>query len=194
MAAIPTTALAATGKQRQPSIHVSFMRTAMTGEIRGLGTKRILVGKLGCSIPPKVAVSAGRFVIGDPVKITCVGGILRTVKYAPAPDPGATYSAHPGPQPVVTTPSVATSSGQKGTVFNVSVVTLGSSTVEQQQTATGTISAITADSLTVGGLTCTMPPGLSLVPSFLSFVQVGNLATLTCGVTSGRLVRLSGSS
>ena len=38
----------------------------VTGEIETLGLSRIAVGGLRCTIPSRLAVSAGRFVIGDP--------------------------------------------------------------------------------------------------------------------------------
>lgn len=167
----------------------------MTGEIRQLGTKRILVGAIGCSIPSKIAVSADRFVIGDPVKITCVNGALQAVKYSPEPDPGATYSTHPNSPPTVATvpspgipftPSTGTSAFYS---FHTLSLANGSS-VSPTQTATGTISALSPDGITVGGLTCSFGGFYDLVSAV---AQVGDNATLTCDATSGRLVTAIGS-
>jgi hypothetical protein len=196
LAAIPTTAAAATRPHGTPSIHVAFMRAAMTGEIRQLDTKRILVGTIGCSIPAKVAVSADRFVVGDPVKITCVNGVLRTVKYSPEADPGATYSTHPNSPPTVatvTSPGAPfTPSTAKSAIYSIHTLSLTSgSSVSPTQTATGTISALSPDGITVGDLTCSFFGGLYELVS--NVARVGDNATLTCDATSGRLVTALGS-
>jgi hypothetical protein len=192
LAVIPTTAAAA-GRHGTPSIHVAFLRTAMTGEIRQLGTKRILVGTIGCSIPAKIAVSADRFVIGDPVRITCVNGILRTVTYSPAADPGATYSTHPNSPPTVatvTSPGVPfTPSTAKSAFYSFHTLSTSSS-VSPTQTATGTISALSPDGITVGDLTCSLGEAYALISAV---AKIGDNATVTCDAASGRLVTAVGS-
>ncbi len=195
LAAIPTTAVAATGGHGKPAIHVPLFRTAMTGEIRQLGTKRILVGTIGCSVPAKIAVSADRFVIGDPVKITCVNGVLRTVKYSPTADPGATYSTHPNSPPTVastTSPGVpATPSTGKSAFYSFHTLSLtNGSSVSPTETATGTISALSPDGITVGDLTCSFGGFYDL---FSAVAKLGDSATLTCDATTGRLVTAVGS-
>jgi hypothetical protein len=77
MVAASTTAVSAGAPLR------GVMRTTLTGEIRLLDPQKIAVGHVVCAIPPKLALHAGRFVIGDPVRVSCLGGKLQSVKYAP---------------------------------------------------------------------------------------------------------------
>src|SRR3954466_16072845 len=77
VAASPT-ALASAAVRPSVSFHMS-----VTGEIRQLGPQKIVIGHVVCAIPPKLSLSAGRFVIGDPVRLICIGGKLKSVKYTP---------------------------------------------------------------------------------------------------------------
>lgn len=195
VAAIPTTAAAASGGRAKPAIQVALFRTTMTGEIRELGIKRIVVGTIGCSVPPKIALSTDRFVVGDPVKITCVNGALRTVKYSPDTDPGASYSTHPTSAPTIasTTAPAGPSdlSAAKSAAYSIHIISLtNNSSVSPTETATGTISALSSDGITVGDLTCSFG---GLPNSFSNVARVGDTMTLTCDAASGRLVTAIGS-
>src|SRR3954453_19778345 len=56
---------------------------AATGEIGKLGLGRISIGRASCTIPARLLAKAARFVIGDWVKRTCLGGKLTSLKYTP---------------------------------------------------------------------------------------------------------------
>src|SRR5262245_15653083 len=56
-----------------------------SGELKTLGLKRITVDRLSCALGARVPTSLGRFVVGDPVAITCKSGVLSTIRYAPLP-------------------------------------------------------------------------------------------------------------
>jgi hypothetical protein len=51
-----------------------------TGDITALGPARITVGHLGCAIRHRVS-GLGRFVVSDPVSITCRNGVLNAIVY-----------------------------------------------------------------------------------------------------------------
>jgi len=153
---------------------------SVTGEISRLGTARISVGHLSCSIPAKLAASADRFVISDPVEITCLNGRLESVKYAPElPSNQSTKivplpPASPGKSPASTSvpPSGARSVGYSAGVISESPPT---GTVTD---ATGTIDSFSADGITVGGLSCSITP---LFYSLLStLANVGDDVTIGC--------------
>jgi hypothetical protein len=63
--------------------------------------------------------------------------------------------------------------------------------VPPTQSATGTISALSADGITVGDLTCSFTPTLYSLVS--NVAMIGDRASLSCDATSGRLTGLSGS-
>jgi hypothetical protein len=65
---------------------------------------RIVVGRIGCKVPAKLTANVGRFVIGDPVRVDCLNGRLRAIRYSPPTSAhttsttasGTTVSASPG--------------------------------------------------------------------------------------------------
>jgi hypothetical protein len=170
-------AAGASGSRTAPQ-HITTNLTA-TGEITRLGPSRIAIPGLGCAIPTKLAMSAGRFVIGDPVKISCLNGLLRGVKYSPELTTAQTTASGGGNAPTTTPipppggfdPSTATRvSYILGTIF------LGSGPAGATVSVTGPISDLSDSSVTVAGLTC------SFNFSALRFqvARVGDNVTLTC--------------
>jgi hypothetical protein len=162
-------------------------RLTVTGEIKQLGLARIAVGGLGCTVPAKLEVSAGRFVIGDPVRIACLNGKLLSVRYSPelaiAQSDKASANA-----PTVPTPSSSSSlSGTSSIVYSIGVIFLGAGPTGDTSTVTGPISDLSPGSVTAAGLTCSFKPGLTT--SVDRFAQVGDTVTLTC--TDGQLIHLA---
>jgi hypothetical protein len=71
-----------------------------TGEITAMTLKRITVGRVTCTLGSN-GTRAARFVITDPVTITCRAGTLQKIRYSP-PQPQSTTA--PGEiAPVATT-------------------------------------------------------------------------------------------
>ena len=77
-AAAPASLARGAGAVPAPAI-----QTSVTGEIGKLGPGRIAIGRTACSIPASLATKAGRFVVTDPVEITCRNGRLESIEYAP---------------------------------------------------------------------------------------------------------------
>jgi hypothetical protein len=170
-------AAGASGARTAPR-HITTNLTA-TGEITRLGPSRIAVPGLGCAIPAKLAMSAGRFVIGDPVKISCLNGFLRGVKYSPelatsqttATGGGNAPNKTPIPSPGGFDPSTATRvSYSLGTIF------LGSGPAGATVSVTGPIGDLSDSSVTVAGLTCSFNFGALR----FQVARVGDNVTLTC--------------
>src|SRR5262249_26571861 len=76
-------AVAPVGSGGAASVSHAVLRAPVAVEIRQLGPAKIVVGRFSCTIPSKLTASAGRFVIGDPVRISCLGGTLENVRYSP---------------------------------------------------------------------------------------------------------------
>jgi hypothetical protein len=165
------------------------VRTTVTGEITKLGPAKIAIGHVGCAIPAKLAVSAGRFVVTDPVKITCLNGQLRSVKYSP--ELATAQSSRPGGGNAPTTVTTPAAVGLPTTGFKSSyaivVLFLGGPPPGETSTAAGTIDDLGSSSVTVSGMTCSFHP----FPNSTIFAgpQVGDNVTLTC--TGGQLIRLA---
>ena len=159
-----------------------------TGEITKLGLSRIAIPGLRCAIPTNLAVSAGRFVIGDPVKISCLNGSLRSVKYSPELATGQSTATGGGNAPTTTPtpprggfdPSTATRiSYSFGTIF------MGGGPTGATVNTTGPITDLSDSSVTVADLTCSSNFGV--LP--FQVARVGDSVTLTC--TGGTLVRMT---
>jgi hypothetical protein len=168
--------------------HALTSSLSVTGEIQRLGPSRIAVGKLGCAIPAKLTASAGRFVIGDPVRITCLNGTLRSVRYSPEVATAQTSKVGGGNAPTtVTSPLPIDPSKGTSLAYSVGTIFLGAGPTGDSSSATGTISDISDGSLTAGGLTCSFNTFLDTF--FGQVAQVGDDVTLTC--TGGTLVHLA---
>jgi hypothetical protein len=165
------------------------VQTTVTGEITKLGLAKIAIGHVGCAIPAKLAVSAGRFVVSDSVRITCLNGKLRSVKYSPElataqttrPGGGNAPTTVPAPTPTGGIPSGGNS------IYVISVLYLGGPPPGQATTVTGTIDDIESSSITVAGMTCSFHP----FPNSTIFAgpQVGDNVTLDC--VGGQLTHLA---
>jgi hypothetical protein len=165
------------------------VQTTVTGEITKLGPAKIAIGHVGCAIPAKLAPSAGRFVVTDPVRITCLNGKLRNVKYSP--ELATAQSSQPGggnAPTTVPTPSAAgvPTSGFKS-AYAISVLFLGGPPPGETATVVGAIDDIESASVTVAGMTCSFHQ----FPNSAIFAgpQIGDNVTLTC--TGGQLIRLA---
>jgi len=164
------------------------VKTTVTGEITRLGLDRIAIGRVGCAIPTKLEVRAGRFVVSDPVRISCRNGKLQSVKYSP--ELATAQSDRPGFGNAPTTvPTPPPSSGSGGTTlaYSIGVLYLGGPPPGETTTVTGQISDVSSTSVTVSGLTCTFRAFPNF--SFQSGPAVGDNVNLTC--TGGLLIRLA---
>jgi hypothetical protein len=169
--------------------HAVAVQTTVTGEITKLGTAKIAIGHVGCAIPAKLALSAGRFVVTDPVRITCLNGKLRSVKYSP--ELATAQSSQPGggnAPTTVPTPSAAgvPTSGFKS-AYAISVLFLGGPPPGESSTVVGTIEDLESSSVTVAGMTCSFHQ----FPNSTIFAgpQIGDNVTLAC--TGGQLIRMA---
>ena len=115
--------------------------------------------------------------IGDPVKISCLNGSLRSVKYSPELAPAQTTAPGGGNAPTTTPtpprggfdPSTATRiSYSFGTIF------MGGGPTGATVSATGPISDLSDSSVTVAGLTCSS--NFSVLP--FQVARVGDNVTL----------------
>jgi hypothetical protein len=170
------------------------MRLTITGEIQKLGPSKIAIGKIACAIPSKLAASAGRFVIGDPVRMTCAAGKLYAVKYSPelatAQTNGPASTAAPAAPAVPPSGAVSAFSATFGfVVLGTGVV--ASSTSGALASASGTIDGIDSTSITVNGLTCSLPTIFATLVATVSRPLVGWKATLTCRSDTGAIASLS---
>ena len=133
-------------------------------------------------------MSVGRFVIGDPVKISCLNGSLRSVRYSPELAPGQSTAPGGGNAPTTTptpphggfAPSTATQA-----VYTVSTLFTGGGPTGPTFSVTGTISDLSDSSVTVADLTCSFNFGALI----LQVARVGDIVTLTC--TGGALVHMA---
>ena len=159
----------------------------VTGEIGKLGLSRIAVGRVGCVVPAKLALRTDRFVIGDPVKITCLNGTLRNVKYAPevataqSSRPGGGNAPSPGSTPLPTPPPASgPAAARSSSSYFASVIFLGGGPTGETSTVTGPISDFSDSSVTVGDLTCSFKPASNNNNFFGGIAQIGDNVTLTC--------------
>jgi hypothetical protein len=189
-------ALSASSAIAAPRAHsIPALRFTVTGEIGMLGPARIAIGKVACSIPPKLAVTADRFVIGDPVRMTCSEGRLAAVRYspelAPAQSDGAVSIPAYTPPPARPSPSggVSAFTATFGSIV-LSQGTATSGTSGALTSATGTVDNLSDSSITVGGLTCSVPAVFMKFPAFIP-IQLGWNATLTCRADTGAIAALS---
>jgi hypothetical protein len=168
-------------------------RTVVRGDIVELGVARIAVGRVTCRVTPKLAPSAGRFVIGDPVRMTCLNGVLASVRYSPPPDPSRSVVVPASsPRAASTRPAgdVATSYFLKWSF--VTLTPAGTTTSPQAKTsAAGTIAELSADGITVGGLSCRIHPLLSSTLGRVA--HVGDRVSIACATDSGLLTSISSS-
>ena len=132
-------------------------------------------------------MSAGRFVIGDPVKISCRNGSLRVVKYAPEKATAQSTATGGGNAPPTTTPTPPRSGFDPSTAtraYSVGTIFLGGGPTGPTVSATGAISDLSESSLTVADLTCSFNFGALI----LQVARIGDNVTLTC--TGGTLVHM----
>jgi hypothetical protein len=166
----------------------ALMRTTVTGEIRQLGLQKIAVGQIACTIPTKLSLSADRFVIGDPVRLSCLGGKLVSLRYSP--EIALNQSSKPGTgnaPPTVTTPRAPCGSSCAAvSVYSIGTLFLGGGPTGDTSTVTGAITDISDGSITAGGLTCSFKPSFDSL--FDRAAHVGDNVTLTC--TAGVFVAM----
>lgn len=165
-------------------------RTTVTGEITKVGPSAISIGRIGCKIPVRLEPSVGRFVVTDPVRITCLNGRLQNVRYSPELATAQTTRLGGGNAPTtVPTPPPATSSpsGVRSVVYTIGVLYLGGPPPGATTTVTGTIDDISSTTVTVAGMTCSY----KAIPAsgYFTGPELGDSVTLTC--TGGYLIRLS---
>jgi hypothetical protein len=67
-----------------------------TGEVKSMTLKQITVGRVTCALGPNAA-RAARFVITDPVTITCRAGTLQKIRYAPPRSQSTTAAGEVAP-------------------------------------------------------------------------------------------------
>ncbi len=173
------------------------MTLRVNGEISALDAKRIVVDRIPCALT-HASPSVGRFVLTDPVAITCRNGVLSGIRYAPetANETGRLSTA---PPPAVVSPPTnvrgagsftfsAASSSSSATPTTVSgqiTVFDGSGCPSYGALNAHTVSAA-CGSIAVGALTCTLPAFYYdvLTGQLFSFpdelVGVGQTVTLTC--------------
>jgi hypothetical protein len=199
-----TGAAANRGQQLRP-----LLQTTLTGEITALDPRRIAIGRFACMVPARDSASVGRFVIGDPVRIACRSGQLRSATYSPETETGATDApAAPGTKPNVPPPP-RPSASQPFTSFTV---TFGSITLGQAgspaggsttpaapslTTESGPIAVLDSTSINVGGVTCLLgtsdfDTGFVYQALLRLNLAEGDQATVTCA--DGVLSKLSSSS
>jgi hypothetical protein len=161
------------------------IRTTITGEIRQLDAKKIGVGRVSCTIPPKLSVKAGRFVIGVPVRISCLGSKLESVKYSPlVPNQTAGPGSTSAPATVTTPKASCGASCTTSVVYSIGTIFSGGGPSGDTTSATGRISDISGGSISAGGLTCSFKPVFDDLINRAA--RVGDNVTLTC--TSGTFV------
>jgi hypothetical protein len=164
-------------------------QTTVTGEITKLGLAKIAIGRVGCSIPARLTASAGRFVVSDPVRITCLNGKLQSLRYSP--ELATAQSSRPGggnaPTTVTTPPASGLPSSGFKSSYAINVLFLGGPPPGETATVAGTIDDLESSSVTVAGMTCSFHP----FPNSTIFTgpQLGDNVTLTC--TGGQLIRLA---
>ena len=126
--------------------------------------------------------------IGDPVKISCLNGSLRSVKYSPELAPGQSTATGGGNAPTTTPPPAPRQlrpfycdPDQLQRLHDLPGRWSDGATVS----ATGPISDLSDSSVTVADLTCSFNFGALI----LQVARVGDNVTLTC--TGGTLVRMT---
>jgi hypothetical protein len=158
-------------QQARPSVTVV---AKSTGEIKALSLKRITVGSLSCALGAPVA-GLDRFVISDPVSITCRSGKLAAIKYAPPRPP--TTGAAAGPSAPAQSPAPS-SSAAASTLNAVTTITQGSSAPGVTSRAQGPVVALGPEGITVGDVTC--PLTAFVFEQLSTRLRVGDVASLSC--------------
>jgi hypothetical protein len=146
-------------------------RTGASGTIAVLAPKRVVIdGKrdLSCRIGVSLSRIMGAFAVGDHAKITCRDGLLSTILGL-------------GPGTTTTQSSQSSSSSSVSSSTSVSTSVTRTSTGESKMTtsvsaAIGPIGALTAGSITVGPITCSIGSGSPSTSGFKS----GDRVTLHC--------------
>jgi hypothetical protein len=189
LVAVPAAAASSGAPRPQQALKPVPTRTIVTGEIKTLGLARIAVGRVACTIPAALTVRAGRFVVSDPVRITCLNGTLRSVKYAP---PLAAWQTT-RPATAAGAPSVAAKPSGSGVVRTTWAFQVVTPTSEQAATTTarGTIMALSASGITVGQLSCSIHP--LFYERISPLAHVGDLVTIKCQSGTGLLNFISNS-
>jgi hypothetical protein len=172
---------------------VPTFRLSVTGEIEALGPPKIAIGRVACAIPPRLEQSAGRYVIGDPVKMTCREGTLEALRYSPELATAQSNGPAAAAPPSAATPRASGGTTSFSATFAQIALSTGvvtTSTTGPLSSASGTVDALDSTSITVNGLTCSIP---SLLPSFvpMTTLAVGWKATLTCHSDTGLIASLS---
>jgi hypothetical protein len=154
------------------------MRATVTGEITEVDPQWIVVEQIACVIPPRLAPSVSPFVIGDPVRLSCLGGRLVRVRYAPEVAPNQTDS--PGTRSAPPTAPTSSCGLSCATVvaYSVGMIFHGGGPTGDTSTATGTITDISDGSVTAGGLTCSFASSFDEVID--QAARGGDTVTLTC--------------
>ena len=160
-AAATSVALAPASLAAHQSPRAIAVQTTVTGEITKLGPAKIAIGRIGCAIPAKLEMSAGRFVISDPVKISCLNGKLESVRYSP--ELATFQTTRPGGGIASTTvpsqpPAAIPSGGARSSAYSIGVLFLGGPPPGELASVTGTIDDLSSSTVTVAGLTCTFRP------------------------------------
>ena len=180
-------AAGASGARTAPQ-HITTSLAA-TGEITRLGLSRIAIPGLRCAVPAKLAMSAGRFVIGDPVKISCLNGSLRSVKYSPELATAQSTATGGGNAPTTTPTSrpeaASTLRLRPGSPTASARSSSAAGRRARPSARPGPISDLSDSSLTVADLTCSF----NFSALILQVARVGDNVTLTC--TGGTLVRMA---
>lgn len=158
------------------------MRMTVTGEIRQVDPGTIVVGHAKCVVPRTLTANVGRFVVGDPVRITCLGKTLSGVKYSPEIAPNQSSKAGSTPPSISPTPSPpAPACGlacAKSITYSVGTLFNGGGPTGDPTSTTGAISDISDGSVTAGGLTCSFRSSFDAL--FNQVARVGDNVTLTC--------------
>jgi hypothetical protein len=183
---VPAAAAQPDAKPRPPGIVLA----QASGEIKALNLKRITVGQLSCLLGSK-AVRASRFVITDPVAITCQRGKLLEISYAPVVSSSTTATSSQS-----TSTTSRSGSGPTGSTHSssaIAVLTPGSSQ-RVSQSAKGPIIALSAQGITVGELTC--PVGGGGLEFLSARFRIGDVVTLSCtsGGSGGQMMNLTAAS
>ena len=166
---------------KTPPPQSRVLAQSSSGELKVLSLKRITVDRLSCGLDAHVPKALARFVVGDPVAITCKSGALRTIRYAPLPP---SKSVATGVN-FKTTPAVV-SAGSMSLPSSSSTVSTGSIVLLEfvgpgsapSRSSHGPVTVLDENGVTVGELTCPLIP--ALLPFVTSHIHVGDVITLSC--------------
>jgi hypothetical protein len=193
-------ATASAGARPAPAApHAAAFRLTIAGEIKNLGPAWISIGRVGCAIPGKLVASAGRFVVGDSVKISCLSGRLASIKYAPELATAQTSASNTSPPPpVVVVPGPSTGAIGAASIsfgeirFSPSGTVVTTSSSEPLSTVTGPITAFDTSGISVGDLGCRFRSFPSApFPALQDLFHVGENVKLTCHTDTGQAAAIS---